>query len=173
VGLEQPRSAPYHPPVPEVRGSFSSDPSSVPAARHLVTRALADWSCDDASWAAAQIVAELAANCALHARTGFEVRLVQSRDALRLEVTDGSRVRVQPRQYGAQATTGRGLRLVERLSQDWGVEMAATGKTVWVLLHPGEVLADDEDEGEAAAGLDALLASLDDGGDVRLLACAA
>ena len=173
VGLEQQWPEPYHPAVPEVRGSFSSDPSSVPAARHLITRALEEWRCDDAAWAAAQIVAELAGNCALHARTGFDVRLVQSRDGLRLEVSDGSPVRVQVRQYGAEATTGRGLRLVERLSKDWGVEMTSTGKTVWVLLQPGALQEEDEEEAETPADLDALLASL--GGDpgVQLLARAA
>ncbi|MCA1711854.1 MAG: ATP-binding protein [Actinobacteria bacterium] len=150
--------------MPEASASFSSDPSSVPAARRLVTRALADWGCDDASWAAAQIIAELAGNCALHARTEFRVRVISEDDRLRLEVEDSSPVRLQPRRYGAEATTGRGLRLVDTLSEAWGVDARETGKTVWVQLRRRELDEDDRaDEADAAVDLDAVLAQL--GGD--------
>lgn len=153
----------YAAPVPEVSGSFACDPSSVPAARHLVTDALAAWGCADAVWAAEQVVAELAANCALHARTEFTVRLSHDVRGLRLEVEDGSPVRVQLRRYGLESTTGRGMRLVETLSQGWGVDLTRTGKTVWVRLHPGELPADDTVD-TADDDLDALLARLGEPG---------
>jgi hypothetical protein len=40
-------------------------------------------------------------------------------------------VRPQQRHYAADATTGRGLMLVEALAEDWGVQASPTGKTVW------------------------------------------
>jgi anti-sigma regulatory factor (Ser/Thr protein kinase) len=155
---------PYASAVLEVTGSFSADASSVPRARRFVTDALTAWNCDDAGWAAAQIVAELAGNCALHARTEFVVRLLLGSGGLRLEVTDSSPTRPQLRQYGAEATTGRGLQLVEVLSDAWGVDQRLDGKTVWVQLRQGAGAGDDADaEAADATDVDALLAAFDDG----------
>ena len=109
--------------------------SSVPTARHFVESLLTAWGLPDVAWTAALVVSELTANCALHARTEFSVRVTkQSDDQVRLEVADAS-VRVpQQRTYSSDATTGRGLRLVAQLSSDWGVDVGATGKTVWAVL---------------------------------------
>ena len=141
--------------------TLSCDPSSVPAARHFVVGTLEAWGYDDAGWAAAQIVSELASNCALHARTEFAVRLVREEDSLRLEVRDGSPARVQQRRYSDSSTTGRGLRLVESLSQSWGVEVGDPGKTVWVALHTAAETGDTVDL-DADADLDALLEAFGD-----------
>ena len=132
------------------------DPSSVPTARRFVLRTLEAWGYDDAGWAAAQIVSELASNCALHARTEFDVRLVDQGGALRLEVRDGSPARVRPRRYSDSSTTGRGLRLVESLSRSWGVELSDPGKTVWVALQTGAEAGDALDLDDEV-DLDALL----------------
>jgi anti-sigma regulatory factor (Ser/Thr protein kinase) len=147
--------------VPEASLLLPCDASSVPAARHFVVATLTKWGFDGAAWAAAQIVSELAANCSLHARTDYTVRLVHQDDTLRLEVRDGSPARVRPRRYGAQSTTGRGLRLVETLADTWGVVVAPGGKTVWVALpvgaDPGNGLAI-----ELEVDVDSLLATFTD-----------
>jgi two-component sensor histidine kinase len=132
--------------------------SSVPTARHVVESLLTSWGQPDLAWTAALVVSELTANCALHARTDFSVRVSQRADGVvRLEVADAS-VRVpQQRTYSQDATTGRGLRLVAQLSTDWGVEASATGKTVWALLAPDGAGDADRNEGELLA------AYLDDG----------
>jgi anti-sigma regulatory factor (Ser/Thr protein kinase) len=155
----------YDAAVPEASLSLPCDPSSVPAARHFVLQTLTTWGCDDAAWAAAQIVSELAANCALHARTEFQVRLVSGPDGLRLEVQDSSPASVRPRHFSDQSTTGRGLRLVASLSRDWGVEPATSGKTVWVALDTGGDEGTGDDDTEVDVDLDALLSTFEDDND--------
>ena len=151
---------------------FPCDASSVPAARHFVVETLTTWGSEDAVWAAAQVVSELAGNCSLHARTDFSVRLVRDAGGLRLEVRDGSPARVRPRRYGSRSTTGRGLRLVESLADGWGVDTSPLGKTVWVALRAGgdasAWLTDDSE-----ADLDVLLAAFpDEGEDADVRVCA-
>ena len=155
------RRGPYDAAVPEASETLPCDPSSVPTARRFVLRTLTAWGHEDAGWAAAQIVSELASNCALHARTEFDVRLLQEDGQLRLEVRDSSPGRVQQRRYSDSSTTGRGLRLVESLAGDWGVDLHDDGKTVWVALRAAADSSDIGDVGdvESELDLDMLLAS--------------
>ncbi len=129
--------------------------SSVPTARRFAEQVLAGWGHPDAGWTAAQVVSELAANCALHARTEFTVTLTADGEAIRIEVQDSAPGAVQQRSYSETATTGRGLRMVGQLAGDWGVTPSRSGKTVWVRLP-----LDGAPEGEP--DLDALLSSFDD-----------
>ena len=147
--------------MPEASQTLPCDPSSVPTARHFVLQTLTAWGHEDAGWAAAQIVSELASNCALHARTEFDVRLVQHDGGLRLEVRDSSPGRVRPRRYSSESTTGRGLRLVDDLCGSWGVDLHDGGKTVWVAL---QTAADTGGVGDVDDDLDvdALLAAFGD-----------
>ncbi len=118
--------------------TFPAELSSVGKSRAFLRAALGDWGVDDYDFGAAQVLTELAANAALHARTAFTVHLVLEPSALLVEVTDSSPVPPQRRRYGTEATTGRGIALVESLSDTWGVESSPTGKTVWC-----RVTADD------------------------------
>ncbi|MFI1534574.1 ATP-binding protein [Streptomyces anandii] len=85
------------------------------------------------------IVAELAANAALHGRVagrGFRLTLSVPRPTvLRIEVTDtrGDRLPVTSRVADDQpAESGYGLLLVEQLSSQWGIRTGpAPAKTVW------------------------------------------
>lgn len=125
--------------------------SSVPTARHFVESILTSWGRSDAAWTGALLVSELAANCTLHARTEFSVKVAQTETGhLRIEVADGSSRIPQQRAYGVDATTGRGLRLVSELCSDWGVTSHDDGKTVWVDLPPDlgedDAAADEFDE---------------------------
>lgn len=89
------------------------------------------------------IVAELAANAALHGRVpGRSFRLTLSvvpPGVLRIEVTDtrGDRVPGSPRTAGGAevAESGYGLLLVEELADRWGVRRGPVpSKTVWAEL---------------------------------------
>ncbi|MEU1551190.1 ATP-binding protein [Streptomyces scabiei] len=90
---------------------------------------------------AEQIVAELAANAALHGRVGSrDFRLALTLDTaaglLRIAVTDarGERIPSPPADCGAPLNNefGRGLLLVIALANRWGVEpYPPGGKTVW------------------------------------------
>jgi hypothetical protein len=53
-----------------------------------------------------------------------------------LSVRDASRTRPTLRDHDALAGSGRGLRLIDMLAANWGVELADDGKTVWAELRP-------------------------------------
>ena len=108
--------------------------SSVPTARRFAEQVLSSWGQPGAGWTAAQVVSELAANCALHARTAFTVTVTVDDGGIRIEVHDTAPGAVRQRSYSETATTGRGLRMVEQLVTEWGVTAHDTGKTVWVRL---------------------------------------
>ncbi|NAZ82815.1 ATP-binding protein [Kineococcus sp. R8] len=59
-------------------------------------------------------------------------------DGVRLAVHDGSRVRPVRHEVGPEAESGRGVNLVDVLSDQWGVDVDADGrgKTVWCRLRP-------------------------------------
>ena len=124
--------------------ALAASPASVAESRRFLRRTLRDWDADGLEWSATQALSELVTNAVLHAGTDVTVALALGRDGvLRLEVRDGSARIPQQRRYGAQATTGRGIALVDGLSDRWGVEPSGGGKTVWCELTP----ADDLDEG--------------------------
>lgn len=100
-------------------------------ARRAARRALTEWDAETLEWTVSQLVSELATNAVIHAGTTFEVRLTLTGAQLRCEVSDTSPRIPRPRAYAADATTGRGLLLVERLATAWGVLRRAGGKTVW------------------------------------------
>ena len=56
-----------------------------------------------------------------------------------MEVHDNSARLPRRRDYGVDATTGRGIDLVVALSDDWGVTTNNAGKIVWATVR-----ADDE-----------------------------
>ncbi|WP_189549831.1 ATP-binding protein [Streptomyces lavendofoliae] len=89
--------------------------------------------------AAAQLVAELAANAATHGRVAgrsFRLALLAGEGVLRIEVTD-TRADALPhrRPSSLDAESGRGLLLVDALADRWGTTPGpAPQKTVWAEL---------------------------------------
>lgn len=139
--------------------------SSVAAARRFAEQTLDDWGLDAASWTALQLVSELATNAVIHAKTAFSVELGRSADELRIGVGDASRAAPGVRHYGAESTTGRGLRLIESIATRWGVDASEDGKVVWFAIDlGGSRTAETWDDG-TEVDLDALLAGFDDGSD--------
>ena len=124
---------------------------------------MSGWGLRELGWVATMVVSELAANAALHARgADFSVRVSTEADGVRLELDDTSLRLPQQRLYSNEATTGRGLRLVSELAEDWGFQPTETGKTVWALLR---ATSPHEDDGDG--DLDALLDAFADGADLR------
>lgn len=158
--------------MPDAEVTLPGEAGSVPTARHFVESTLTAWGEPDTGWAAALVVSELSANCTLHARTGFTVRVELAGARVRVAVSDGSSRAPAVRDYGTDATTGRGLRMVAELASAWGVDLHEEGKTVWALLELSGSTGTGSDDDEL--DLDALLAQLggdgDGEGDVRLLA---
>ncbi|MFJ6855454.1 ATP-binding protein [Streptomyces sp. NPDC091271] len=107
-------------------------------ARLLATAHLGDWGLPTES--AAQIVAELATNATVHGRVSgrdFQLSLAVHDDKLlRIAVTDTRGERPPPPAPPADyAESGRGLLIVEALSDRWGVDVGPVPrKTVWAEL---------------------------------------
>lgn len=154
--------------MPEAEVTLPAALTSVPTARHFVESVLGAWDLRDIAWDATLIVSELAANAALHAGGGpFTVRVDSDHpDGVRLELQDRSPAMPRQRSHSLEATTGRGLRMVEELAVDWGVTPLPEGKTVWVLLaRPSDaprLRVVHEDDG--ADHLDRILEAFSDDG---------
>ncbi|MGV9320661.1 ATP-binding protein [Streptomyces sp. NPDC003660] len=116
---------------------FSSTPRGARLARLLAAEQLRSWGLP---WeAAAQIIAELAANAATHGRLpgrSFRLALHAERGTLRIEVTDTrSDRRPVRREPSAEDEGGRGLLLVAALADRWGVaDDRFPRKIVWAEL---------------------------------------
>ena len=125
--------------------TLAADLSTISQARQFLRAALDEWAVDGYDMAAPQVLTELATNAALHARSAYTVHLRLEPGALLVEVTDSSPVLPQQRHYGTGATTGRGIALVEALSDTWGVQSSPTGKTVWCRVSSDDRLPDFPD----------------------------
>ena len=108
---------------------FTADAASVSGARRYVL-SLLDVD-DDTADAVRLAVSELATNAVLHARSPFRVRVSRNGSLLRVEVHDRSSLTASKKDYGPTAGPGRGLTIVEQLTEDWGVTPDPFGKWVW------------------------------------------
>ena len=84
--------------------------------------------------AACLVVTELVTNAVLHARTPMCVAIELRGDGLRLSVADQNPHQPALRTYDNDATTGRGLHLIDVLADRWGLEERPGGKAVWCEL---------------------------------------
>jgi anti-sigma regulatory factor (Ser/Thr protein kinase) len=120
---------------------FDCEPESVAAARHFVRDLLSEEPRETVE-AAELMSSELATNSVLHARSDFELAILRSREQIRVEVSDHGHGRPVPRSPTPQEQSGRGLQIVQALSEDWGITPSPGGKLVWFTLplrtHPGE-----------------------------------
>jgi anti-sigma regulatory factor (Ser/Thr protein kinase) len=119
---------------------FSADPRSVSGARRFAIEALAG-SPADVLQAVELMVSELATNCVRHVHSGFELKVVRTGDEIRVEVTDGGGGAPKMQSPTPEQPSGRGLRIVDMLSERWGVTRAAvSGKTVWFAMADSSAL---------------------------------
>ncbi len=121
-------------------GLLRAHPSSVAVARRLVRNVLTAARRDDLVETAQLLVSEVVTNALMHAGTPIGIRAFVGDDGLRVEVTDGSMQAPALRSHGAMAGTGRGLRLVQQLVDQWGTLAHPDGKTVWFELDSGNRL---------------------------------
>jgi anti-sigma regulatory factor (Ser/Thr protein kinase) len=113
---------------------FRCQPESVAAARRFVRDVLSDQ--DREIVDAAELMAcELATNCVRHAHTEFELA-IHVQGEIRVEVRDTNHGQPVPGSPAPVEPSGRGLLIVEAMSDAWGVTPSSTGKTVWFALQP-------------------------------------
>jgi anti-sigma regulatory factor (Ser/Thr protein kinase) len=119
------------------------DPHAVATARRATVVQLDRWELDDLRHDAELLVSELVTNAVLHSRGDVALTLAVADGMLEVGVTDpGAGLRPQRSLEGSAgppwtAEGGRGLRLVDRLSVDWGVVAMSRGKQVWFRLEVG------------------------------------
>ena len=107
-------------------------PASSRAARHVV----ADWCIaqgiiGDVVDTLLLLTAELVTNAVLHGRSEVVLSLGRLGSRVRVGVADENTRLPQRGEIDPDALTGRGMTLVEALSDRHGVEVSPLGKTVW------------------------------------------
>jgi serine/threonine-protein kinase RsbW len=109
---------------------------SAKKARQLVRTALCAWALNGLEDDGALVVTELVANAAQHTQ-GHLIRVSISRPApglVRIDVVDRSMIRPERRNTDEHAEHGRGLALVDILTERWGTDLLPCGKRVWAVL---------------------------------------
>ena len=112
-------------------------PESVPAARHFVVDVLRLWGHDEVVPDAALIVSELATNALRHAVTPFRAVVDRRSGGLRVGVEDATVAPLERRDAAEEDVSGRGVDIIEALSQRWGFSPLPGGKVVWAELPLG------------------------------------
>lgn len=110
---------------------------SVTLARRSTRQLLEEWRVDcEVRERVELVVSELVTNAARNADEALELVVAVAGAVLRVEVSDSNhRLPVAPLdELDPEATSGRGLLLVEAVSDRWGVEPEGLGKRVWAEL---------------------------------------
>jgi anti-sigma regulatory factor (Ser/Thr protein kinase) len=116
-------------------------PRATSEARHWVRETLVGWKLGRLVAPAEQIASELIANSVTHARAGASVLvlLMYAAGTLRLEVRDEDPLNLPTLKSPSPcAEDGRGLFLVDELSQRWGTRVTDNGKAVWSELEAAQ-----------------------------------
>jgi GAF domain-containing protein/anti-sigma regulatory factor (Ser/Thr protein kinase) len=132
-------------------------PDAVASARRLVVQALRGTPAEAVSDEAQLVVGELATNALIHGAAPAVLHVRHDGTTVRLEVADRSRLAPLQALVPGEAMTGRGLSLVQAVSQRWGVEPRIDGKVVWAELSAdpaGRSAADVTEPAGAANQLD-------------------
>ncbi|WP_051950818.1 ATP-binding protein [Actinacidiphila yeochonensis] len=118
-----------------------ADLPAVAETRRLLRDRLRQWGVPALVDTTELLATELLTNALRHTHGGAVVTATLStgpQQRLRVEVHDSTSRRPRPRDPRPdEATSGRGLMLVEALADEWGVRQDAAGKAVWFELDGG------------------------------------
>ncbi|XHM64504.1 SpoIIE family protein phosphatase [Streptomyces nigra] len=110
------------------------DPEALTGARHMIRAAVRAWSAGDRADEIELVADELITNALMHTEGAAVVTLrvlAGTERRLRVEVEDSSSALPRRREAGESGVSGRGLLLVDLLTDVWGVEARGGGKAVW------------------------------------------
>ncbi|TMR12420.1 ATP-binding protein [Nonomuraea turkmeniaca] len=107
---------------------------SVRRARRLTRATLAEWGFEDQIEVAELLVSELVGNALDHTRGQARLSFAAVDGRLRCEVEDEDPELPSMRAVDVDAESGRGLFLVDMLSNCWGSVATARGKAIWFEL---------------------------------------
>ncbi|MDH2388002.1 SpoIIE family protein phosphatase [Streptomyces sp. HNM0663] len=111
-----------------------NDPEALRSARHMIRAAVRAWGARERSDEIELAADELVTNALMHTDGGaiVTIRVLSAMERrLRVEVEDRSSALPRRRDAGESGVSGRGLMLVDRLAEAWGVESRGSGKCVW------------------------------------------
>ena len=115
----------------KLQRSFPNRTASIRDARRFIGDALATRHAAESD-AVVLMVSELATNSIRHAGSDFTVLLTATAREVRVEVTDNGAGAPAPRRPAPSDLSGRGLLIVDKLAERWGVRRQRSGgKTVW------------------------------------------
>ncbi|GHE06413.1 SpoIIE family protein phosphatase [Streptomyces alanosinicus] len=115
------------------------DPEALTHARHMIRAAVRRWGAGERADEIELAADELITNALMHTEGSAIVTLRAIDDGerrLRIEVEDSSSALPRRREAGEDGVSGRGLLLVDRLADAWGVEARGGGKAVWCEFRP-------------------------------------
>ncbi|RKN16093.1 histidine kinase [Micromonospora musae] len=118
-----------------------AEPTAPSRVRRWLTAQLGEWRVPESLISAAVLcTSELTTNALLHAGTAARVEIDLSAERLLVSVADsGTRGAVTRAQTDTLSSRGRGLGLIEELSDAWGTDPTVRGSTVWFeLLLPAD-----------------------------------
>ncbi|MER5447471.1 SpoIIE family protein phosphatase [Streptomyces sp. NPDC002766] len=110
------------------------DPEALTEARHMIRAAVRAWGAKDRADEIELVADELITNALMHTEGSaiLTLRVLTGSDRrLRVEVEDSSSALPRRREAGESGVSGRGLLLVDLLTDVWGVEARGGGKCVW------------------------------------------
>ncbi|MEU0689732.1 SpoIIE family protein phosphatase [Streptomyces uncialis] len=112
----------------------AGDPRALRDARRMIRSAVAAWGARDRADDIELVADEMITNALVHTDGPAVVTLrvlAGSQRRLRVDVEDPSSALPRRRDAGDSGVSGRGLLLVDRLADMWGVEARGSGKCVW------------------------------------------
>ena len=116
---------------------LAAEPRSVRAARRVVSEAVGDALPEGELEGVLLATSEVVTNAVEHGAPPIDLRVAAADSRLRVEVRDGSPLPPRMRHgepAGASDVRGRGMTIVDRVTDRWGVEELSDGKAVWFEL---------------------------------------
>jgi anti-sigma regulatory factor (Ser/Thr protein kinase) len=102
--------------------------------RHAAQPRLIGWQAAELIDDTLLVITELVHNVIQHTGDGGEVTISRPCDVVRVEVFDHSQDLPQLLKPAPERIGGRGIMLVDAVSQEWGSRLTPTGKVVWAHL---------------------------------------
>ncbi|MFI1865724.1 ATP-binding protein [Streptomyces jumonjinensis] len=110
--------------------NLAVEPSEIGGIRRAVIRFLRECGLDSISDDVVLVIGELLANVHEHAQGVCELEILQEGEGLIVQVSDTVTSPPTLRRGSASAEAGRGLLLVDALTEHWETTITATGKVI-------------------------------------------
>lgn len=112
--------------------ALKPDRRSAHDAREFVHQTLTEWGCDGIADEVTLAVSELVTNAVIHAHSAASLTLIETSSGIQVRVQDNDPEHPTVRWVAEDDFGGRGMHIVDALSDSWGIEAAPPGKIVWL-----------------------------------------